>query len=132
MDKDFPSKTAWCVVIPMLKPELGKRVIWIEITEAHKCDDSKLGIKERDKEASWGEFPMTCWKSASDSAMSKETPLSLSLGLNCMNGFEESEGQTILPAKGRKCWRVKESEDLRFGTICWKKKEGWECESWRA
>jgi hypothetical protein len=45
-----------------------------------------------------------------------------------MNGFGESEGQTILPAKGRKCWRVKESEDLSFGTRFWKKKVGCDCE----
>jgi hypothetical protein len=45
-----------------------------------------------------------------------------------MNGFGESEGQTMLPAKGRKCWRVKESEVLSFGISLWKKDEGcdWE------
>ncbi|KAK2359549.1 phenolic glucoside malonyltransferase [Trifolium repens] len=70
---------------------------------------------------------MTRLKSESDSAMSKETPSS-SLGLNWMNGLGESEGQMILPAKGRKCWRVKESEVLSFGTMFWKKKEGCDCE----
>jgi hypothetical protein len=56
---------------------------------------------------------MTRSKSASDSAMSKETP---SFGVYRTIGCEDSEGQTILPAKGRKCWRVKESDDLRIGT----------------
>jgi hypothetical protein len=58
--------------------------------------------------------------------MIKETPSSL--GLNWMNGCAESEGQTILPTKGKKCWRVKESEDLRIETSFWKKKEGCDCE----
>jgi len=30
----------------------------------------------------------------------------------------------MLPAKGRKSWKVKESEDLRIGTSFWEKKEG--------
>jgi hypothetical protein len=41
MVEDFPSRTAWCVVIPMEKPLLGKRVIRIEIIEAKESVDSK-------------------------------------------------------------------------------------------
>ncbi|RDY12701.1 hypothetical protein CR513_02461, partial [Mucuna pruriens] len=32
--EDFPSRTAWWMLMPMLNPLFGKRVIWIEITEA--------------------------------------------------------------------------------------------------
>lgn len=109
----------------MEKPLFGKRVIWSEIIEAKEFVDSKYGIKERDKEASFGEFSITWLKSKSDSAMSKETP---SFDVYCIFGFCDSKSQTMLPAKGRKCWRVKESEDLRFGTIVWKKNEGSDCE----
>jgi len=41
-----------------------------------------------------------------------------------MNGCGESECQTILPSKGRKCLRIKESEDLRLGTIFGRRKKG--------
>ena len=43
--------------------------------------------------------------------MSKETP---SFSVYCIFGFCDSKSQTMLPAKGRKCWRVKESVDLRL------------------
>ncbi|KEH21664.1 hypothetical protein MTR_7g013920 [Medicago truncatula] len=64
--------------------------------------------------------------SSSHYAKSKETPSSF--GLNWMIGFGELEGQTMLPAKGGNFWRVKESEDLSFGTRFSTKKEGCDCE----
>lgn len=41
----FPSVAAWCVVIPMEKPEAGKRVTWRAITDACSSEVGKWGIR---------------------------------------------------------------------------------------
>ena len=60
---DFPSKQAWCVLMPMQNPLLGNRVICKEKTEANESDESKFGTKARDCEASQGELSKTWVKS---------------------------------------------------------------------
>jgi len=125
MVDDFPSRTAWWELMPMEKPLFGKKVICKDITEAWESDDSKCGTKERDSEASRGELSKL-WLNFASSLHCARTNNTPSPGLNWMKGLPEWEGQMIFPAKGGKCWRVLESEVLRFGSTLWKKKEGLE------
>jgi len=71
--EDFPSRTAWWVLIPMANPLSGNRVIWRAITEALESEDSKWGTKQRNSDASLGALSEAWSKSASDSASTTET-----------------------------------------------------------
>ena len=99
MVDDFPSKTAWCVEMPIQNPELGNRVICREKMEAEESEESKWGTKGREREASLGESCKKILKSESEIATITETE---SPGVNLMKGLEELEGQRRCPERGRK------------------------------